>query len=145
MREIVPGKLWLGNSGDLRHADQILQSGVYAVVDLAIEQWMPMLPRTFMYCRFPIADGEQDFPEFLRVAVETLVLFLQQEIPTLVCCSAGMSRSPAVAAAALSIVRNANPDDELREIAIGHAHDVSPQLWQDVCRICAEVKQKKPS
>jgi hypothetical protein len=143
MRELLPGKLWLGNSADLRNVEPILQSGVYAVIDLAIEQSMPSLPRTFMYCRFPIADGEQDFPEFLRAAIETLVLFLQREIPTLVCCTAGMSRSPAVAAAALSTVRHTKPDAELREIAIGHPHDVSPQLWQDVRRICAEIKEER--
>jgi hypothetical protein len=144
MREFLPGKLWLGNSADVRNVEQILQSGVYAVIDLAIEQSMPTLPRTFMYCRFPISDGEQEVPTYLRVAIETLVLFLQNEIPTLVCCMAGMSRSPAVVAAALSIVRNTKPDAELREIAIGHPHDVSPQLWQDVRRICSEIKEKKP-
>lgn len=144
MREVIPGKLWLGNSGDLRHADLIVQSGACAVIDLAIEQPIPTLPRTFTYCRFPVSDGEQSFPEFLRAAIETLVLFIQSDIPTLVCCSAGMSRSPAVVAAALSIVRHATPDNELREIAVGHPHDVSPQLWQDVRRICGEIKEETP-
>jgi hypothetical protein len=143
MREILPSMLWLGNSADIRNVESILQSGIQAVIDLAIEQLMPTLPRTLVYCRFPILDGEQSSPAALRAAIETLVRFLQRGIPTLVCCSAGMSRSPAVVAGALSISQGGNPDDHLRKIAMNHPHDVSPQLWQDVRGICAEIKEKK--
>ena len=141
MREILPKTLWLGNAADLRNVENILQSGIQAVIDLAIEQMMPTLPRTLVYCRFPILDGEQSSP--LRTAIETLVLFLKKGVPTLVCCSAGMSRSPAVVAGALSIFEGGNPDDRLRKIAVGHPHDVSPQLWQEIRGICAEMKEKK--
>jgi hypothetical protein len=140
MREILPSKLWLGNAGDLRNVESILQNGIQAVIDVAIEQWMPTLPRTLVYCRFPILDGEQSSPMPLRTAIETLVLFLRKGIPTLVCCSAGMSRSPAVVAGALSIAQGGNPDDHLRSVVLGHPHDVAPQLWEDVRSICAEIE-----
>ena len=140
MREILPSKLWLGNAGDLRNVETILQNGIQAVIDVAIEQGMPTLPRTLVYCRFPILDGQQSSPMPLRAAIETLVLFLRKGIPTLVCCSAGMSRSPAVVAGALSIAQGGNPDDHLRSVVLGHPHDVSPQLWEDVRSICAEIE-----
>jgi hypothetical protein len=143
MREILPGRLWLGNFTDLHNAESILQTGIQAVIDLAIEQLMPTLPRTLIYCRFPILDSEQSSPTALRSAIETVVLFLKRGIPSLVCCGAGMSRSPAVIAGALSLFQGGTPDDRLRQIAIGHPHDVSPQLWQDVRRMCADMEERK--
>ena len=73
MREILPHKLWLGNSADVRNVERIMENGIQAVIDLAIEQLMPTLPRTLIYCRFPITDGQQMVPLALRSAVETLV------------------------------------------------------------------------
>jgi hypothetical protein len=142
MREILSGRLWLGNSADLRNVENILRNGIQAVFDLAIEQLMPTLPRTLIYCRFPVSDGQQDSSTALRTAIETVVFFLQREVPALVCCGAGMSRSPAVVAGALSVVQGGTPDERLRQIAIGHPHDVSPQLWEDVRWICAEMEEK---
>jgi protein-tyrosine phosphatase len=143
MREILPSRLWLGNAADIRDVESILQNGIQAVIDLAIEQLMPTLPRTLVFCRFPIMDGEQNSSTPLRTAIETLVLFLKRGIPTLVCCSAGMSRSPAVVAGALSVFQGGTPDDCLRQIVLGHPHDVSPQLWQDVRWICAEIAERR--
>jgi hypothetical protein len=143
MREILPSRLWLGNAADLRDAESILQNGIQAVVNLAIEQMMPTLPRTLICCHFPIMDSEQSSPTPLRSAIETVVLFLRRGIPSLVCCSAGMSRSPAVIAGALSLYEGGTPDDRLRQIALGYPHDVSPQLWQDVRWLCAELDERK--
>ena len=54
-----------------------------------------------------------------------------------------MSRSPAVVAGAMSIVQGGDPDDRLREVVMGHPHDVLPQLWQDIRCICAELQRKQ--
>ena len=70
--------------------------------------------------------------------IQTVVFLLKKQIPTLVDCGAGMSRSPAVVAAALSIVQGGSPDERLKEIVAGHPHDVSPQLWEVVCRACSK-------
>ena len=85
-------------------------------------------------------DGEQDSQGVLNVAIRTLVALLQQRIPALVCCSAGMSRSPAVAAAALSIAFGGSPEERLLQVVAGQPHDVSPGLWEAVCRACADVE-----
>ena len=76
MREILPRKLWLGNAADLRNAEPILQKGIQAVINVAIEQWTPSLPRTLIVCHFPILDGEQDVPSPLSAALSTLATFL---------------------------------------------------------------------
>jgi hypothetical protein len=141
MREILPDRLWLGNAADAHNVESIMQAGITAVIDLAIEQVMPAFPRSLIYCRFPIMDGQQGAQAILQTAIEALVSLLRHGIPTLICCSAGMSRSPAVAAGAISVCYGGTPDDRLREIVLGHPHDVSPSLWQDVRSICAEMEQ----
>lgn len=142
MREIISDKLWLGNATDVRNVDAVMENGILAVVDLAYEQAMPTYPRSIAYCRFPLIDGQQNSRDILRVATESLASMLKAEIPTLVCCGAGMSRSPAVAAAAMSALSGGNPDDRLREIMTGHPHDVSPTLWRDVRKVCNEINRK---
>jgi protein-tyrosine phosphatase len=141
MREVLSGTLWLGNAADVHNVESIMQAGILAVIDLAFEQLMPTLPRTLAYCRFPIMDGQQSSRSVLRAAIETLISLLRNGMPTLVCCSAEMSRSPAVVAGGLSILQGGSPADRLRQIALGHPHDVSPQFWKDVRDICAEMSR----
>ena len=57
---------------------------------------------------------------------------IRLRVPTLVCCGMGLSRSPAVAAAALAIVRREPPDEVLRMLADRHPVDVSPGFWSEV-------------
>ena len=142
MREILPTRLWLGNAADARNVEAVIQAGILAVVDLAAEEKVFDLPRGLIYCRFPIVDGPQVSPGILRTAIETIVSLLNRGTPTLVFCGAGMSRSPSVVAGALSIVEGGSPDDRLRDIALGHPHDVSPQLWQAVQETCEEMVQR---
>lgn len=136
MREILPGKLWLGNAGDGRNPERLLAAGVTAVINLAAEEPSPVLPRSMVYCHFPIIDGAQDVQGILDVAIQALVCLLKNQVPTLVYCGAGMSRSPAIVAAALSIVHGGTPDERLREIVAAQPRDVSPRLWEAVQRVC---------
>ena len=140
MREILPSQLWIGNAGDGRDPERLLRDGVIAVVNLAAEEPSPVLPRSTVYCHFPLTDGAQDDQTILEVAIQTVVSLLKKRIPTLVYCGAGMSRSPAVVAAALSIVQGGSPGEKLKEIAAGHPHDVSPHLWEAVCRVCRDLQ-----
>jgi protein-tyrosine phosphatase len=142
VREIVPNLLWIGNAADGRDADRLLQAGVAAVVNLAAEEPSPVLPRSMIYCRLPVMDGDQDDESVLDLAIQTVVSLLKKQIPTLVHCSAGMSRSPAVAAAALSIVQGGTPEERLKEIAAGRPHDISPQLWEAVLAVCGTSKRR---
>lgn len=136
MREILAGRLWIGNAIDGRDAERLLAAGVAAVVNLAAEERSPDLPRSMLYCHFPIVDGAPDDEATLRVAIQTVVSLLKSQVPTLVCCGSGMSRSPAVVVAALFIVQGGNAEERLREVVAGHPHDVSPHLWKAVCSAC---------
>jgi protein-tyrosine phosphatase len=136
MHEILPGALWIGNAGDVRDPERLLAAGVAAVINLAVEEPSPILPRSTIYCHFPLSDGVQDDQAILNAAIQTLASLLKNQVPTLVYCSAGMSRSPAVVAAALAIVEGRNPKEILRQITAGRPHDVSPQLWAAAQRAC---------
>jgi protein-tyrosine phosphatase len=136
MREILPRILWLGNSKDVKDIHRLMELGVLAVVDLAYEELPPMLPRSLAYCRFPILDGQQSSMQILVTAIETVVALLKKGIPTFIYCSAGMSRTPAIAAAALSLLDGGALEDHLRKVVAGHPHDISPQLWEEVKEAC---------
>ena len=73
----------MGNVGDRRDPERLLEASMAAVVNLAAEEPSPNMPRSMIYIRFPIIDGEQDTPGILDVAIRTLVSLLQQRIPTL--------------------------------------------------------------
>ena len=84
MREILPNQLWIGNAGDGRDPERLLAAGVVAVINLAAEEPSPKLPRSMIYCHFPLTDGEPDDLCVLDVAIQTVVSFLKKRIPTLV-------------------------------------------------------------
>ena len=101
MIEIQPNLLWLGNAHDVQNFEAIFDNGISAVVDVAYEEPATLLPRQLIYCRVPLNDGGGNEPNLILFAVETLLDLLKSEIPTLVACSAGLSRSPTIAAFAL--------------------------------------------
>jgi protein-tyrosine phosphatase len=98
-------------------------------VDVALGETPLAPPRDLTYCRFPLVDGAGNPAWLLRGAAQTAAGFLRSGTPTLVCCSAGMSRAPAVAAMALAIATGRPPEECLREVAGG---DVSPALWREL-------------
>jgi protein-tyrosine phosphatase len=107
MREVVPDVLWIGNAQDGRDVNLVLQRGLAAAVDLAMEEPPILFPRDFVYCRFPLIDGAGNTPAVIRAAIDTIATFIRGKVPTLVTCDGGMSRSPAIVAAALAAVETA--------------------------------------
>jgi protein-tyrosine phosphatase len=132
MRAAIPHRLWLGNALEGRDPRRLYDAGIAAIVDLAMEESPAQLPRDLVYCRFPVIDGAGNSRELLVMAVETVAALIRKEIPTLVCCGAGMSRSPAIVAAALAVAKGKSPEEQLQSLVIGAPHDVSPVLWTDV-------------
>ena len=132
MREVISNRLWVGNSRDARDPPRWLELGVRALVDLAIEETPCSPVRETLYFRVPLLDGSGNSPATLQTAVDVTVSLVRRATPTLVCCSGGMSRSPAVVAAALSVIQRCPPDECLREIVAGHSHDVSPIFWHEL-------------
>jgi hypothetical protein len=130
---LIPGrKLWLGTAGDLREPRAVLAVGVEAVVELADSEPPAPLPRDIIRYRFPISDGGENPPWLLSLAVEGVAGLIRAEVPTLVVCSAGMSRSIAVVACALATLEVRPPPEMLRQIAAGGPADVSPGLWRQL-------------
>ena len=132
MIQLAPHLLWLGHAGDFRDATKVLDAGIQAVVQLAIEEPPAQFPRDIILVRIPLHDGADNSPDTLRLAVTTVQHLLIAKVPTLLCCSAGMSRSPAVAACALSRINEQAPTESLTQIQIRLGTDISPRLWQDL-------------
>ena len=141
MHEIVPGRLWITNAVEARDLTRVFNLGVEAIVDLAIQELPVPVTRELVYLRTPIVDGGGNDRWRLSLAIETVTQLLHRQIPTLVFCSAGMSRSPAVVAAALSLLENCRPEEVIQRIAAIVPHDVSPLLWRDVVSAADSLRQ----
>jgi hypothetical protein len=110
----------------------MLNCGIRVLVQLGIEEPPVQPPRELVYLRFPLLDGPGNDPDLLGLAIHLVAALIQQRIPTIVCCGAGMSRSPAVAAAALSVALDSPFGECLRKVLEGRPADVSPGLLADV-------------
>jgi len=133
-REIHPERLFIGNALEARDLRLLFEHQISAVVDLAVNEPPAQLAREMIYCRIPILDGEGNSQAILETAISCVVSLAEQNFRTLVACSAGMSRSPAIAAAAIAILDQSSPDACLKAITTNAPHDVSPLLWSSVLR-----------
>jgi protein-tyrosine phosphatase len=132
MTQILPYPLWVGHAGEGREYRQVFDAGIKVLVQLAAEELPSQPPRELIFCRFPLLDGPGNRPEMLSLAISTVVNLLRRHLPTLISCGAGMSRSPAIAAAALAIVHKLPAEEVLERVVRHHPSDVSPALWNDV-------------
>jgi protein-tyrosine phosphatase len=130
MNQIVPYLLRVGHIGDGENFKVLFDEGVQAVVQLAWEETPLLLPRDLMLFRIPLIDGPGNRPEPLRLAIATVAQLLREQISTLVCCHAGMSRAPALAAAGLARFTG-KPLSECLQLVTQHRHaDVHPALYE---------------
>lgn len=132
MREVLKNRLWIGNARDARDPAALFAREITAVIDLAANETPANLPREFVYCRIPLIDGAESDASRISLAIRLLLCLLETEHRVLLSCSAGMSRSPAIAAAALSIIERTSPETCLEDIAASGPHDVSPGFWSSV-------------
>lgn len=134
MNQITPYPLWVGHTGDGRAFQELFDKGIRAIVQLAAEEAPIQAPRAFILFRFPLDDGSGNDPDLLSLAITSVAGLISKNVPTLVCCGVGMSRSPAIVAAALSLVEKRSLEDCLKTVTEHHAADVLPGLWEDVKR-----------
>lgn len=132
MTQIIPYPLWIGTPGDLKDWRRLYDLGIRAVVQLAYEEPALTLPRDFIVCRFPLLDGPHNDTDLLKLAVTTLTHLVDNKFATLVCCQAGLSRSPALAAAALARVGGEPFADAVRRIASFRPCDMHPELYNQL-------------
>lgn len=126
MRQVQPYALWIGHQGNARDFAALLRAEVRALVQLAAEEVPVLLPRELIYCRFPLLDGTGNPLEHLTLAVQTVTELLRWRVATVLCCGNGMSRSPAIAAAALAVFKRLDLAESLKLVSDQHRCDVSP-------------------
>lgn len=139
MREVIPQHLWIGTTRDAHDVSAILDAGIGAVVDLAMECTPLTLPRDVTYVRFPLVDGAGNPPELIRAAVSLVATLIESRLPVLVSCGAGMSRAPAIVAAARAQLEATTLEESLERITQGAAHDISSSFWMEVKRACEKL------
>jgi protein-tyrosine phosphatase len=135
MNQISPHLLWIGHAGGGRDYRRLLDHGIRAVVQLAVEEPPLKPPREPVYLRFPLRDGADNSDALLEMAVGVLASLIRQRVPTLVCCGAGMSRSPALAAVAVGLVSAEPAEEVLKQLSTGRPGDVSPGFWGQLMRL----------
>lgn len=138
MRQIKPYRLWVGNVTDARNLRSVLDLGILAIVDLAATEAPPTITRDLAYLRCPLLDASGNSPWLVCLAVDNVSRLLHAKVPTLVYCTAGMSRTPAIVAAAMAIESKRPLVDCLREITENVPHDVSAGLIADVQSVMAQ-------
>ena len=132
MRRIDGFPLWIGTARDARDIKGVLDAGIEAIVDLALEE-PPIRPtRELVYLRFPLLDGEGNPPWLLRMGMDAVEALVGSGVPTIVACGAGMSRSPAIAAMVMSQVMGIEPSTALTTLQAGGPCDISPGLWKEL-------------
>ena len=137
MRRVAPWELWIGNRGDVRDPAAVARAGIRAVVDLSLECPPLSIPREMVVCRFPLNDGGGNPRPIVAAAVSTVAELMRTRVPTLVLCSAGMSRSPAIVAGAMARVQKRPPGECLGDVTFGAPADVSAGLWGQVLETVA--------
>ena len=140
MNQILPYPLWLGHAGESRDFQKVFDLGVKVLVQLAAEEPSLQTPRELVFCRFPVLDGSGNRAELLFLAVSTVASLIKMRVPTLVTCGAGMSRCPAVAAAALSMVHHEPPETYLEKVLEHHHGDVSPGFWKEITSLLPTLR-----
>jgi protein-tyrosine phosphatase len=137
MQQLTPYPLWLGHAGEGHDFRQVFGRGIRAVVDLALEEAPAPPPRELIYLRIPLLDGAGNDAGSLLLAVQALASLVRRHVPTLVTCGAGMSRSPSITAAALSLVYGETPESWLQRIVKDHPHDIAPAFWAELIETLA--------
>jgi hypothetical protein len=138
MRQVAGRKVWLGHAGDLRNPRAVLAVGIVAVVELADSEQMAVLPRELIRCRFPLSDGGINPPWLLRLTSESVAALLRAGVPTLVCCSCGLSRSVCIAAAGIAVAEGRSLDESLSAVVGSGPADVSPGLLAQLRDVLSE-------
>ncbi len=144
MRQITPYLVWVGHAGDGQAFREVFDLGIRAIVQLAAEEPTIPAPRELVYFRFPLMDGTGNDPDVLDLAIRSVEALLQERIPTLVCCGAGMSRSPAVLAAALMTVRMTGFDECLKFVTECRPVDLSSGLFVEIKSAIQRLALGKP-
>ncbi len=139
MRAVYRDILFIGNALEARDLRLLYDNAIAAVIDLASNEKPAVLGRDHIYIRIPILDGDGNDDRVMDLALATAVRLIRSNVKTLIACSAGMSRSPSVAAATIAIETGTSPDDCIARIVASGPNDVSPVLWHHIKAACRRL------
>lgn len=139
MIRVPESRLLLGTSEDLKDIRTVLGEGISAIIDLGIEEPVPLLPRATNYCRLTLSDDGENDPATVAAAIRMAATFLAGDHDVLICCHAGLSRSPSVAAAALAITRGQSASHALCMLGGLKRTDVSAAFWNQVVTVLSTM------
>lgn len=145
MHELHPRLLWIGHTLDVSNPRRLFDVGITAIIDLAYEEPPAQISRQFTYCRFPLNDGGGNSPNTLLLALRTTADLLRTDTRTLIACSAGMSRSPTIAAFALAYHLSEQPEVVIARIADSISLELKPALWADTLNAFENLKSTSKS
>lgn len=132
MRRIGERHVWVGHAGDLRNDGVNLDPDVGAVVELAAGEPFAPLRRDLIRVRVPLSDDDENHPDALRLAADSIAALIRNGWGVLVCCSNGMSRSVCLTAAGIALAERRPLREALIEVASAGPADVSPGLYAAV-------------
>ncbi len=140
IRSTFHGSVYLGDAGSARDLRKLYNLELAAIVDLAAEERPAQLGRDLVYLRLPLHDDGSNPPPSLVCAIECVSSLLKSRRRTLIACSAGMSRSPLIAAAALSLQTGDAFDECLTRLTADGPCDISPPLAASVAETLATMQ-----
>jgi len=89
-----------------------------------------------------VHDEEGRFVQAVIVGLSKcgyVAYFIASRTPTLVACGAGMSRSPAIVAAAMATTKRIALADVLEKLTAGQPHAVSPGLLAEISDLLTRI------
>jgi len=131
----ITSQLHVGDRADARDVESIRDAGITAVLRLT-HGAPPAYPDSVTVVECPLVDGPQNDPANVRDAVARLTTLLYADETVLVHCSAGSSRSVAVAAAALARLNGTDVETALERLRSAHpGADPHPALVENARRV----------
>lgn len=116
MDEVVDG-LFVGAVGDAGDKALMCEYGVEAIISLTHDSPDDGFHSDLEVVRLPMKDGPQNDQQVFEQAVIHVLSRLRAGDNVLVHCSAGASRSPAVAATALALYKEVGLETALEQVA----------------------------
>ncbi len=135
--------VFVGNAMEARDVRLLYENQIAAVLDLAANEVPASLGRDHIYVRVPILDGDGNADHAPELAIVTLVHLIQSRVKTLVACSAGMSRSPSISAAAIALATQSSLEECIASVTSRGPSDLSPTLWNHVRKVHGEILHKR--
>lgn len=138
-------KLWFGTAADGRDLRRLHDTGIVAVVDVAWEEAPAVLSRDLIYVRVPLVDGDENCSDSIRFVLSVVDNCLRHGMPTLVCCSAGLSRSPCICAYAASVFGGLAPQECLDRLAKERSIRANAGFWKSILEATVSSAEKRPT